>query len=134
MRSTLADLAVAYRAVARGGDGEPYMSLDRAAAPHIANVNYGGRLRDTALGMVSLLSDVRFKTFSVGIDLLGDGDVRDAVRRALPEFQTHLERFASDPSAGADLESADALLVLPRRRRSHRSRRKGTSSRSARSA
>jgi hypothetical protein len=109
----LADLAVAYRAVARGGGGEPYMSLDRAAAPHIANVNYGGRLRDTALGMVSLLSDVRFKTFSIGIDLLGDGDVRDAVRRALPEFQTHLERFASDPSAGAVLNQQTRFWFYP---------------------
>ena len=100
---TLADFAVAYRAVARGGNGEPYMSLDRAAAPHLADVNYGGRLRDTALGTVSLLADVRFKTFSVGVDLLGKGDVRDEVRLALPEFKTHLERFAADPSAGAIL-------------------------------
>jgi hypothetical protein len=109
----LPDLAVAYRAVARGGSGEPYMSLDRAAAPHIANVNYGGRLRDTALGMVSLLSDVRFKTFSIGIDLLGDGDVRDAVRRSLPEFRTHLERFASDPSAGAVLNQQTRFWFYP---------------------
>ncbi len=109
----LADLAVAYRAVARGGSGEPYMSLDRAASPHLANVNYGGRLRDTALGMVSLLSDVRFKTFSIGIDLLGDGDVRDAVRRSLPEFRTHLERFASDPTAGAVLNQQTRFWFYP---------------------
>jgi hypothetical protein len=109
----LSDLAVAYRAVARGGGGEPYMSLDRADAPHIANVNYGGRLRDTALGMVSLLSDVRFKTFSIGIDLLGAGDVRDTVRRALPEFRTHLERFASDPSAGAVLNQQTRFWFYP---------------------
>ena len=89
------------------------MSLDRAAAPHLANVNYGGRLRDTALGMVSLLSDVRFKTFSIGIDLLGDGDVRDAVRRSLPEFRTHLERFAADPSAGAILNQQTRFWFYP---------------------
>jgi hypothetical protein len=110
---TLADLAVAYRAVARGGYGEPYMSLDRAAAPQVANVNYGGRLRDTALGMVSLLSDVRFKTFSVGIDLLGTGDIRDAIRRSLPGFATHLERFASDRAAGTILNQQTRFWFYP---------------------
>lgn len=110
---TLADVAVAYRAIAYGGIGEPYMSLDRAAAPHIANVNYGGRLRDTALGLVSLLSDVRFKTFSLGIDLLGSGDVRESVRRTLPEFRTHLERFASDPSAGTILNQQTRFWFYP---------------------
>ena len=110
---TLADLAVAYRAVARGGYGEPYMSLDRAPAPHFAIVNYGGRLRDTSLGMVSLLADVRFKTFSVGIDLLGDGDVREAVRRAVPGFQTHLERFAADPTAGAVMNQQTRFWFYP---------------------
>jgi hypothetical protein len=110
---TLADLAVAYRAVTRGGYGEPYMSLDRASAPQIADVNYGGRLRDTALGMVSLLSDVRFKTFSVGIELLGAGDIRDAIRRSVPGFKTHLERFAADPSAGAVLNQQTRFWFYP---------------------
>ena len=110
---SLADLAVAYRAVARGGNGEPYMSLDRAAAPQDANVNYGGRLRDTALGMVSLLSDVRFKTFSVGIDLLGSGDIRDAIRRSLPGFKTHLERFQADPSTGTVLNQQTRFWFYP---------------------
>ena len=110
---TLADLAVAYRAVVRGGFGEPYMSLDRAPAPHVAIVNYGGRLRDTSLGMVSLLADVRFKTFSVGIDLLGDGDVREGVRGAIPGFQTHLERFASDPTAGAVMNQQTRFWFYP---------------------
>lgn len=110
---SLADVAVAYRAVVRGGNGEPYMSLDRASAPHVADVNYGGRLRDTALGMVSLLADVRFKTFSVGVDLLGDGDVREAVRRVLPDFKTHLERFAADPSAGAILNQQTRFWFYP---------------------
>jgi hypothetical protein len=110
---TLADVAVAYRAVARGGNGEPYMSLERANAPQITNVGYGGRLRDTALGMVSLLSDVRFKTFSVGIDLLGNGDVRDAVRRVLPGFKTHLEHFAADPNAGGILNQQTRFWFYP---------------------
>jgi hypothetical protein len=111
--TTLADVAVAYRSIAHGGYGEPYMSLDRADVPHVAVVNYGGRLRDTALGMVSLLADVRFKTFSVGIDLLGAGDVRTDVRRALPGFRTHLERFATDPTAGAVLNQQTRLWFRP---------------------
>jgi len=110
---TLADAAVAYRAVARGGNGEPYMSLDRAESPQIANVNYGGRLRDTSLGLVSLLSDVRFKTFSVGVDLLGAGDVRDAIRKTLPDFRSHLERFAADPTAGAILNQQTRFWFYP---------------------
>jgi hypothetical protein len=89
------------------------MSLDRAPAPQDASVNYGGRLRDTALGMVSLLSDVRFKTFSVGIDPLGEGDVRDTVRRSLPEFKTHLERFASDPTSGTILNQQTRFWFYP---------------------
>ena len=45
------------------------MSLDRGRAPWVAAVNFGGRLRDTSIGLVSLLCDVRFKTFSAGLDL-----------------------------------------------------------------
>jgi len=109
----LSDLAVAYRAVARGGLGEPYMSLDRAAVPYRADVNYGGRLRDTAIGTVSLLSDVRFKTFSVGIDLLGKGDAREAVRRTLPRIRTHVERFASDPAAAGVMSQQTRFWFYP---------------------
>jgi len=111
--TALSDLAVAYRSIAHGGYGEPYMSLERAVVPQIAVVNYGGRLRDTALGMVSLLADVRFKTFSVGIDLLGPGDVRAAVRRTIPGFKTHLERFAADPTAGAVMSQQTRLWFRP---------------------
>ena len=92
----LSDFAVAYRAVFHGGAGEPYMSLDRGGAPQAALVNYGGRLRDTSLGLVSLLCDVRFKTFSQGIDVIEGRDVRERVRKSLPGFRTHLERFAAD--------------------------------------
>ena len=110
---TIADFAVAYRAIARGGYGEPYMSLDRALSPHLAEVNYGGRLRDTSLGMVSLLADVRFKTFSVGVDMLGSGDIRDKVRASLPEFRTHLERFARDAGSGAVLDQQTKFWFYP---------------------
>ncbi len=93
---SLADFAVAYRAVFHGGVGEPYMSLDRGLSPHMSLVNYGGRLRDTALGMVSLLCDVRFKTFSQGIDPVTGGDVREALRQKIPGFRAHVERLAAD--------------------------------------
>jgi hypothetical protein len=97
----LGDLAVAYRAVFHGGLAEPYMSLDRGRSPQTSIVNYGGRLRDTSIGLVSLLCDMRFKTFSLGIDLPTGDDVRDRVRRTVPGFRSHLERIAEDPgSAG----------------------------------
>ncbi|RMG46494.1 MAG: hypothetical protein D6718_05505 [Acidobacteria bacterium] len=91
---TLADVAVAYRAVFHGGAAEPYMSLDRGDRAERMTVNYGGRLRDTRLGLVSLLCDVRFKTFSVGLDPLRGGDVRERLRARVPDFATHVERFA----------------------------------------
>ena len=72
------------------------MSLDRGFAPQTALVNYGGRLQDTGLGLVSLLCDARFKTFSQGIDIVEGTDVRSRVRAAVPGFRTHLERFAAD--------------------------------------
>jgi len=93
----LSDLAVAYRAVFHGGLGEPYMSLDRSRWPQDSIVNYGGRLRDTRIGLVSLLCDIRFKTFSLGIDVFEAADIRHRIREHLDEFRTHLERFSSDP-------------------------------------
>jgi hypothetical protein len=93
----LSDLAVAYRAVFHGGLGEPYMSLDRSLWPQDSIVNYGGRLRDTRIGLVSLLCDIRFKTFSLGIDVAEAKDIRERIRAELDDFRTHLERFAADP-------------------------------------
>jgi hypothetical protein len=93
----LSDLAVAYRAVFHGGRGEPYMSLDRSLWPQDSVVNYGGRLRDTRIGLVSLLCDIRFKTFSLGIDVAEATDIREQIRTEIDEFRTHLERFSADP-------------------------------------
>jgi len=109
----LADLAVAYRAVFHGGRAEPYMSLDRGPWPETAVVNYGGRLRDTRLGEIALRCDIRFKTFSLGIDVVEGEDVRERVRAALPEFATHLERFAADPAAGGVLSQQTRLWFYP---------------------
>ena len=109
----LADFAVAYRAVSHGGLGEPYMSLDRGASPQTSIVNYGGRLRDTSLGLVSLLCDARFKTFSLGIDVVTGLDQRDRVRRELPEFRTHQERFAANAGSKGVMTQQTRLWFYP---------------------
>jgi len=109
----LADFAVAYRAVFHGGLAEPYMSLDRGFSPQTSLVNYGGRLRDTSLGMVSLLCDIRFKTFSLGIDIVSGEDVREQVRGNLPSFRTHLERFAEDERSAAIQAQQTRLWFYP---------------------
>ncbi|MCP3981915.1 MAG: hypothetical protein GY716_21645 [bacterium] len=111
----LADFAVAYRAVARGGLAEPYMSLDRGFSPQTSIVNYGGRLRDTALGLVSLLCDIRFKTFSQGLDVVSGEDLRAGLREKLPEFYTHLERFAAHPQSGGVQAQQTRLWFYPDR-------------------
>lgn len=109
----LADFAVAYRAVLHGGLGEPYMSLDRGDSPQTSLVNYGGRLQDTSLGLVSLLCDVRFKTFSLGIDVLAGKDMRDTVRHEIPGFRTHNERFAADARSKGVLTQQTRLWFYP---------------------
>ncbi len=110
---SLADLAVAYRAVFHSAGDEPYMSLDRAHSPHVSLVSYGGRLRDTAIGMVSLLCDIRFKTFSAGVDVLAGEDVRDRVKASIPGFMTHMERFGADPTSSGVLEQQTRLWFYP---------------------
>ncbi len=110
---TLADMAVAYRAIFHGGLGDPYMSLDRGYTPQTTHVNYGGRLRDTRLGMVALLCDIRFKTFSVGMDIFSGEDIRDTVRRALPGFMTHVERFGADPLASGVMSQQTRMWFYP---------------------
>ncbi len=110
---TLADFAVAHRAVAHGGLAEPYMSLDRGYYPEQSLVNYGGRLRDTALGLVSLLCDIRFKTFSLGLDVVRGVDRRDELRAALPDFRTHLERLALDPRSTGLVRQQTRLWFYP---------------------
>ncbi len=98
-RPTLADLAVAYRAIFHGGSGRPFMSLDRGADAHRLEVHHGGRLADTRLGLVTMLCDVRFKTFSQGIDPWSGADDRARLAGIVPGFATHIERFARAPGA-----------------------------------
>ena len=110
---TLADMAVAYRAIFHGGLGDPYMSLDRGYTPQTTHVNYGGRLRDTRLGMVALLCDIRFKTFSVGMDIFKGEDIREVIRRKLPSFMTHVERFGADPGASDVMSQQTRMWFYP---------------------
>ncbi len=110
---TLADMAVAYRAIFHGGLGDPYMSLDRGYTPQTTHVNYGGRLRDTRLGTVALLCDIRFKTFSVGMDIFKGDDLRGSIRRALPSFMTHVERFGADPGASGVMSQQTRMWFYP---------------------
>ncbi len=114
-RIEMSDLAVAYRAVFHGGLAEPYMSLDRGYSPQTAIVNYGGRLRDTALGMVSLLCDIRFKTFSLGLGIEEGQDLRELLRGGLPSFRTHLERFAAHPQSQEVMGQQTRLWFYPDR-------------------
>ena len=93
---SLADMAVAHRAIFHGGLAEPYMSLDRGFSPQAAIVNYGGRLRDTRMGLVSLLCDIRFKTFSLGLGIREGADLRQSLREVIRNFQTHIERFSAN--------------------------------------
>jgi hypothetical protein len=110
---TLADFAVAYRAVFYGGLAEPYMSLDRGYSPQSSLVNYGGRLRDTRLGLVTLLCDIRFKTFSLGLDIISGRDLRDELRRVLPDFRSHIERFALDKESQGVMSQQTRLWFYP---------------------
>jgi len=110
---SLADMAVAYRAIFHGGLGEPYMSLDRGYSPQTTRVNYGGRLRDTRLGMAALLCDIRFKTISVGFDIFEGRDVRERIRKQLPSFMTHVEKFAADPAARGVLSQQTRMWFYP---------------------
>lgn len=109
----LSDLSAAYRAVFLSEGGHPYMSLDRSPYPEWAAVNYGGRLRDTRLGLVTLRSDIRFKTFSQGFDFLSGEDMRETIRARVPEFLSHMERFASAAGAREVRDQQTRLWFYP---------------------
>lgn len=90
--ASLADLAVAYRAVFHAGHNNAFVSLDPSPDPKHVRVNFGGLLEDTLLGSVVLQSDMRFKTLSSGLDPLTHGDLRATVRGRVPRFLTVAER------------------------------------------
>jgi hypothetical protein len=97
---SLADLAVAYRAVFHAGDAEAFVSLDRSADPTQATVNFGGLLEDTRVGKAVLAADVRFKTITSGLDPVTHADIREQTRRVVPSFMSNSERhFLANPTA-----------------------------------
>jgi hypothetical protein len=110
---TLAELAVAFRAIAYGGLAEPFMSLDRGYSPWQSLVTYAGRLQDTSLGEVSLYCDVRFKTFSMGLGIDEGVDLRDEMRRVAPSFKTHIEQFSADPASASVQAQQTRLWFYP---------------------
>jgi len=89
---SLADLAVAYRAVFHAGESEAFVSLDRNSNPTLATVNFGGLLQDTRIGKAVLAADMRFKTICSGLDSETFADVREKIRRAVPSFMSNSER------------------------------------------
>jgi hypothetical protein len=89
---SLADFAVAYRAVARAGDNEAFISLDPHRDPTKVTVNFGGFLEDTRIGSVVLEADKRFKTITSGLDPNSFKDLRSYTRQSVPTFLTSSER------------------------------------------
>jgi len=93
---SLADLAVAYRAVFYSGDSRAYVSLDPGLYPEQVNVNFGGRLQDTLIGLVALQSDLRLKTLSVNLDPITGEDLSDFIRKEIPDFSSKTERWLAN--------------------------------------
>lgn len=89
---SLADFAVAYRAVFHAGDNKAFISLDSHKDPTKVTVNFGGFLEDTRIGTVVLESDKRFKTITSGLDPNSFRDLRSYTRQFIPSFMTSCER------------------------------------------
>jgi hypothetical protein len=96
---SLADLAVAYRAVFHAGDNDAFVSLDSNADPGTATVNFGGHLEDTRIGAAVLAGDRRFKTICSGLDPVSRRDARQEIRTRIPAFMTNSERSFLDVNA-----------------------------------
>jgi hypothetical protein len=96
---TLADLAVAYRAICHAGDNHAFVSLDPHPDPKLVRVNFGGFLEDTHIGWVVLEADKRFKTITSGLDPTSFEDLRSRIRSAMPSFATTFERELARPDA-----------------------------------
>jgi hypothetical protein len=103
---SLADLAVAYRAVFYAGEGSAYMSLDRSEYPEQSKVNFGGRLKDTRLGWVALRADLRFKTISDGFDPVTGEDLQASLAKKIGGFFTQqIRQFALPKDQWPEVES-----------------------------
>lgn len=89
---SLADFAVAYRAVFHAGDNEAFVSLDPNKDATKTTVNFGGFLEDTRIGSIVLKADKRFKTITCGLDPYSFKDIRNYTRQYVPSFLTCSER------------------------------------------
>ncbi len=89
---SLADIAVAYRAVFHYGYNAPYISLDQHEDNRYAKVNFGGNLQNTHIGHVILEADKLFKTLSTGLDPNTRNNVKNKFAHAVPGFLTEDER------------------------------------------
>jgi hypothetical protein len=110
---TLADLAVAYRAVFYAGHNNTYISLDRSPFPESVNVNFGGRLQDTRLGWVVLRCDLRFKTIGDGFDPATGNKVGDMTRQKISDFRTQQERRFSAPKKDRPQKESTRFWFYP---------------------
>jgi hypothetical protein len=95
---SLADLAVAYRAVFHAGDNEAFISLDPHSDPTKVTVNFGGYLENTRIGSVVLEADKRFKTITSGLDPNKFSDLRTYTRQFVPSFLSVAEQDLLDSS------------------------------------
>ncbi len=97
---TLADLAVAYRAVFWCGDNEPYISLDQNEDNRFAKVNFGGLLADTRIGQVTLDADRYFKTISTGLNPFNGQDLSGPIRAQVDGFSPGSVKDLTTEAAG----------------------------------
>ncbi len=95
---SLADLAVAYRAVFHAGDNKAFISLDPHSDPTKVTVNFGGYLENTRIGSVILEADKRFKTITSGLDPNNFSDLRTYTRQFVPSFLSVAEQELLDSS------------------------------------
>jgi hypothetical protein len=110
---SLADFAVAYRAVFHAGDNEAFVSLDPHADPTKVTVNFGGYLDHTRIGCVVLEADKRFKTITSGLDPDSFQDIRDYTTRFVPSFLTSAERELAGDSRPGDRWIGTRLWYYP---------------------
>jgi len=110
---SIADLAIAYRAVFHAGDNAAFVSLDEHPDPTKVAVNFGGFLEDTHIGSVVLEADKRFKTISSGIDPNNLEDIRGRTRQQLPSFLSVAERDLAGGSRQASEWAATRLWFYP---------------------
>ena len=110
---TIADIAVAYRAVFYAGEGESFISLDRSSYAEQTNVNFGGRLQDTRIGWVALLCDMRFKTVATGFDPATGENLETDLEKRIPGFRSREARKLSFPAESRTQSESTRFWFYP---------------------